>query len=218
MRNLSLSSPGQPLTRILCLGAHSDDIEIGCGGALLTLIERHPQVAIDWVVFSGKGERYTEAVASATSFLAAVAVKTITVHDFRDGYFPFVGAEVKDAFEALKQNPPPDVVFTHRRDDRHQDHRLLGELAYNTFRNHLVLEYEIPKWDGDLGAPNVFVPLAPGACERKIELLMQHFATQRGRDWFTPETFQGLMRLRGIECRAASGYAEGFFGHKVVIM
>lgn len=218
MLNLALARPDRPLGRILCVGAHSDDIEIGCGGALLTLIGRYPDVAVDWVVFSGKGERRTEALESAASFLEGVHTRTVTVHDFRDGYFPFQGAEVKDCFEALKQNPPPDLVFTHRRDDRHQDHRLLAELAYNTFRDHLVLEYEIPKYDGDLGAPNVFVPLAEGACERKVALLMRHFATQRSRDWFTSETFRGLMRLRGIESRAASGYAEGFYGHKVILM
>lgn len=217
MLELDLSTSRRPLARVLCLGAHSDDIEIGCGGAVLALTERHPGLTVDWVVFSGNQLRQTEAHASADAFLAAAGAREIALYDFRDGYFPFEGALVKDRFEALKGRPQPDLIFTHRRDDRHQDHRLISDLTYNTFRNHLILEYEIPKYDGDLAAPSVFMPLPAFAYQRKVDLLMAHFATQRSRDWFTPETFLGLMRLRGVECRAESGYAEAFFCHKLVL-
>ncbi|MBK8047663.1 MAG: PIG-L family deacetylase [Anaerolineales bacterium] len=217
MLELNLSTNRRPLTRVLCLGAHSDDIEIGCGGAVLALTERYPGLMVDWVVFSGNPLRQAEARASADAFFGCGRRKEIELYDFRDGYFPFEGALVKDRFEALKSRPQPDLIFTHRRDDRHQDHRLISDLTYNTFRNHLILEYEIPKYDGDLAAPNVFISLPMFAYQRKVELLMAHFATQRSRDWFTPETFLGLMRLRGVECRADSGYAEAFFCHKLVL-
>jgi LmbE family N-acetylglucosaminyl deacetylase len=202
--------------RVLCLGAHSDDIEIGCGGSILQLAAARPDLEIYWVVFSANAPRRAEALASAEAFLANVSARNVTVHAFRDGYFPFEGAAIKDEFEALKPLAP-DLVFTHCRHDLHQDHALLCQLAYNTFRDHLILEYEIPKWDGDLRTPNVYLPLTTAAAARKIELLMQQFATQRSRDWFTADTFQALMRIRGLEARAAEGLAEGFYTRKLIL-
>ncbi|MFC7333140.1 PIG-L deacetylase family protein [Rhodocista pekingensis] len=215
MLTLSLG-PGTPLD-ILCLGAHSDDVEIGCGGTLLTLLERHPGSSVHWVVFAADDVRASEARDSAADFLRAAGRSRIDVHAFRDGFFPAQFAEIKQCFEALKRCGQPDLVLTHHREDRHQDHRTLADLAWNTFRNHLILEYEIPKYDGDTGNPNLYVPLTRAAAERKAGLLMQHFGSQRARSWFTPETFLGLMRLRGIQSAAPEGYAEGFHAHKVCL-
>lgn len=185
------------LRKILCLGAHSDDIEIGCGGALLQLVAAHPEVEVHWIVFSANPARKAEALASASAFLQGAARQNVVVHAFRDGYFPFVGDAVKDEFEAMRRTVAPDLIFTHCGHDLHQDHRLLCQLTYNTFRDHLVLEYEIPKWDGDLRTPNVYFPLLNATAQRKVDLLMQHFPSQAGRDWFTPDTFEALMRIRG---------------------
>lgn len=215
MLTLSLG-PGTPLD-ILCLGAHSDDVEIGCGGTLLTLLERHPGSSVRWVVFAADDVRAGEARDSAADFLRGAARSRIDVHAFRDGFFPAQFAEIKQCFEALKRSGQPDLILTHHREDRHQDHRTLAELAWNTFRNHLILEYEIPKYDGDTGNPNLYVPLTRAAAERKAGLLMQHFGSQRARSWFTPETFLGLMRLRGIQSAAPEGYAEGFHAHKLCL-
>ncbi len=208
-----------PLRSILCLGAHSDDIEIGCGGTLLALAERHPAAHVEWVVLSAQGARAEEARASAADFLAGFASSRVTIKSFRDGFFPWQGSEIKEFFEQLKGEIAiePSLILTHRAADRHQDHRLVRELTWNTFRRHLVLEYEIPKYEGDLGQPNFYVPLSELVWRRKIELLMQHFSSQRARDWFTPETFAGLARLRGLESRAPSGYAEAFHAAKIVL-
>ena len=206
----------RPLS-VLCLGAHSDDIEIGCGGTLLRLLAERPGTRVDWVVFSADDEREAEARSSATSFLADAGESTVTVHRFRESYFPYIGEQVKDAFEDLKGAVTPDLVFTHRRDDDHQDHRTISNFTWNTFRNHQVLEYEIPKYEGDLAQPNWFVPLDKQIADRKVELLMNHFGTQRSKSWFRPEVFRGLMALRSIECNAASGWAEGFHARKIVI-
>jgi LmbE family N-acetylglucosaminyl deacetylase len=203
--------------RILCLGAHSDDIEIGCGGFILQLIEAHHNVHIDWVVFSARGRREQEARRGAALFTRGARHKRVLISNFRDGFFPYNGAAIKETFEALKVDPPPDVVLTHYRDDRHQDHRVLSDLAWNTFRDHFVLEYEIPKYDGDLGAPNFFVPLDRTVSRRKIAYLQRVFGTQRAKHWFENETFTGLMRLRGMECRASHGYAEAFYARKTVL-
>jgi len=200
--------------RILCLGAHSDDIEIGCGGTLLTLGQRHPGLEILWVVFSGEGARTREARQSATRFLESFAVRKVVVKPFKGSFFPYQGVAIKKYFEELKSFEP-DLVFTHYRDDRHQDHRVLSDLAWNTFRDHAILEYEIPKYDGDLGIPNVFVPLDAEVVKTKTELLCKAFQTQRNKHWFTEDTFLSLMRLRGIEC--ASQYAEAFHGRKIVL-
>jgi LmbE family N-acetylglucosaminyl deacetylase len=203
------------LKKILCVGAHSDDIEIGMGGTLLKLIRQFPDVEICWVVFSGPGTRADEARRSAEDFLAGVKNKRIKVGPFRVSYFPSEWAQVKDWFEEVRREFDPDVVFTHYREDRHQDHRVLGELAWNTFRNHLVLEYEIPKYDGDLGAPNVFVPLSDEVSLEKVRLVTKHFQTQANKHWFSDDLFLALMRIRGMEC--TSRYAEAFYGRKLVI-
>jgi LmbE family N-acetylglucosaminyl deacetylase len=183
---------------------------------MLQLVAGCPQVEVHWVVFSANGVRRAEALASASAFLQGAAAQSVAIHEFRDGYFPFVGGAVKDEFEATRRVCSPDLIFTHCRHDLHQDHRLLCELTYNTFRDHLILEYEIPKWDGDLRTPNVYFPLASTTAQRKVDLLMQHFPSQAGRDWFTPDTFAALMRIRGMEARAAEGIAEGFYARKLV--
>lgn len=203
--------------RVLCLGAHCDDIEIGCGGTLLRLAEDHPGLSVHWAVFSGDRERRAEAEASAADFLQGVADKTLEFLNFDDGYMPWQGALVKREFERLKRSVEPDLVLCHWRRDAHQDHRLIGEMAWNTFRDHLVLEYEIPKYDGDSGNPNLFVPLPRASAERKVSSILHHFASQRRRAWFTAETFQALLRLRGIQCNAASGLAEAFYASKLVV-
>jgi LmbE family N-acetylglucosaminyl deacetylase len=210
-------SPAEPLRRILAIGCHADDLEIGCGGTLLTLVAANPELEVDWVVLAAPGERGVEARASAAAFLAGAAAARVEVHEYRDGFLPYVGGEVKDAFEDLKQRVDPQIVLTHAGYDFHQDHRLACELTWNTFRNHLILEYEIPKFDGDLGRPNVFVPLAREVVERKLALLEQHFATQAGKHWFDRETFLGLMRLRGMEAASQSRYAEAFTSRKAVL-
>jgi LmbE family N-acetylglucosaminyl deacetylase len=208
--------PEAPL-RVLALGAHADDIEIGCGGTVLRLLAEHPNLTVDWVVLSGDGERAAEAAESAAAFLQGAAAARIAVERFRDGFFPYTGAEVKEYFEGLKSRVSPDLVLTHRLDDRHQDHRLVAELTWNTFRDHLILEYEIPKYEGDLGQPNLFVPLERAHCERKVELLLKHFFSQAGRDWFSDQTFWSLLRLRGLESRAPSTFAEAFHARKLVL-
>ena len=202
--------------RILCVGAHSDDIEIGCGGTLLKLARDYPDVDVRWVVFSADGKRSREARDSASMFLKGVARKKVEVKSFTGSFFPFEGAKIKTFFERLKQFAP-DVVFTHYRDDRHQDHRVLSDLAWNTFRNHLVLEYEIPKYDGDLGIPNLFVPIDDELARRKVDSICRVFQTQANRHWFTEDTFLSLMRLRGIECASATKYAEAFYCRKIVL-
>jgi len=203
-------------SRILVIGCHSDDIEIGCGGTLLTLIESLPSVEVRWLVLSARGERADEARRSAEAFLEGAAGSEVILHDYRDGFLPYVGADVKQLFEDLKPFSP-DLVFTHYSNDRHQDHRLAAELTWNTFRNNLILEYEIPKYDGDFGSPNVFVGLSRTVAERKIELLMEHFQTQRDRRWFTDDLFSAVMRIRGMESNAPSRLAEAFYGRKVVL-
>jgi LmbE family N-acetylglucosaminyl deacetylase len=203
--------------RVLVLGAHPDDIEIGCGGTILHLAEQGLMEAATWVVFSGTQERAAEAEASAAAFLDGVAGQAVTVHHFRDGFLPYEGAAVKEVFERLKHEVDPDLVLTHRGDDAHQDHRLVSELTWNTFRDHLILEYEIPKYDGDLGRPNLFVPLPEPTYRRKLELLQKGFPSQQGRAWFSDDTFLGLMRLRGMEANAPSRHAEGFFSRKLVL-
>jgi LmbE family N-acetylglucosaminyl deacetylase len=210
-------SAAEPLRRVLAIGCHADDIEIGCGGSLLTLIAANPGLEVDWVVLAASGERASEAQTSAAAFLTGAAAARVEVHGFRDGFLPYLGAEVKDVFEDLKRRVDPQIVFTHAGYDFHQDHRLACELTWNTFRNHLILEYEIPKFDGDLGRPNVFVPLSQAVVDRKLDLLEQHFPTQVGKHWFDRETFVGLMRLRGMEAVAPTRFAEAFTSRKAVL-
>jgi len=200
---------------ILCLGAHSDDIEIGCGGTILRLLEAHPSTRVHWVVFSSNAVRRREAQRSAGLFLGGARTKNVVIRSHRDGFFPYRGAKIKDEFERMKRIVNPDLIFTHYRSDLHQDHRLINELTWNTFRNHLILEYEIPKYDGDLGSPNFFVELKESVCRTKLEYLRRAFASQRKRHWFTEEAFSALMRLRGVEARSSTRFAEAFYARKV---
>lgn len=216
MLQLSLGAPERPLD-ILCLGAHSDDIEIGAGGLLLSLIAARRVARVTWCVLSASGPRHDEAMRSAASFLAGVGDTSLKLERFRDGFFPAERVAIKEWFESVKSQTSPDLVLTHHGDDAHQDHRLVAELTTNTFRDHVLLAYEIPKWDGDLGRPNAYHALSAAVLERKIALLMEHFATQRSKDWFDPETFRGLARLRGMECRAPERYAEAFHARKLLV-
>lgn len=217
MIKLSLDQSGSKPLHVLCLGCHSDDIEIGCGGTILRLIRDYPGVRFHWVVFSAIGPRKAEAERAAHLFTGTEHLEELVLKEFPDGYLPYIGSEVKAAFEELKQKIKPDLVFTHQRHDAHQDHRLLSELAWNTFRNHLILEYEIPKYDGDMGQPCVFVPLELEMCETKVRYLMDLFQTQRSKNWFEESTFMSLMRLRGMECNASSHYAEAFYCRKLML-
>lgn len=212
-----LTETNSPVRRILCLGAHCDDIEIGCGGTLTKLLETRPDVKVDWIVFTSDDERAPEAHAGASAVLAGAAEANVVLRDFRQRYLPFVGDEVKEYFDEIGATIRPDLIFTHYRNDLHQDHRLLAELTYNTWRDRLILEYEIPKYDGDLGRPNVYVRLDSPQAERKVETIWNAFASQRDKHWFTKETFFALMRLRGIECKAPGGYAEAFHCRKLVL-
>ncbi|HEY3499875.1 MAG TPA: PIG-L deacetylase family protein [Polyangiaceae bacterium] len=216
LRSAFGAGPTAPLS-VLCLGAHCDDVDIGCGATLLKLLGERPGSSVHWVTFASTPERERETRASAGDFLAGAAEARITVKAFRESYFPFIAPEIKDFFEELKRSTQPDVVFSHHRHDVHQDHKLLADLTWNTFRNHLILEYEIPKYEGDLGHPNLFVPVSRALAERKAELLCRHYATQKSRLWFRPETFLGLMSIRGVECQAEEGYAEAFHLRKIVI-
>jgi LmbE family N-acetylglucosaminyl deacetylase len=213
---ISLSLPAWRQLQILCLGCHSDDIEIGCGGTLLSLAAQYPECAMHWVVFSAEGVRAEEARRGADLF-AGERLHGPLFKAFPDGFLPYIGAEVKAEFEELKKRVSPDLIFTHTGKDAHQDHRLISELTWNTFRDHLILEYEIPKYDGDLGQPNVFVPLQTECAQRKVRYLTETFQSQSGRRWFTDTTFLSLMRLRGMECNAPSGYAEAFYGRKLLL-
>jgi LmbE family N-acetylglucosaminyl deacetylase len=202
--------------RVLCLGAHSDDIEIGCGGTLLHLEKAHPDLRLHWVVLSASGARREEAAKSAELFTAGCESE-VDLKEFRDGFLPYDGGSVKPFFEELKIRVQPDIIFTHWGGDAHQDHRLTSELTWNTFRNHLILEYEIPKYDGDLGRPNLFVPLDTSLCEEKVNYLLTAFESQRSKRWFDRETFFGLLRIRGMESNSPSGYAEAFHARKIVV-
>jgi LmbE family N-acetylglucosaminyl deacetylase len=201
--------------KILCLGAHSDDIEIGCGGTLLRLLNEYDLADIYWVVFSANGERQKEAERSANFFLQGASRKEIVTRNFKESFFPYIGGEIKEYFEHLKGEFMPDLVFTHYRNDLHQDHRLISELTWNTYRNHLILEYEIIKFDGDLGNPNLFVHLDQRTCYKKVKQILESFKSQATHQWFGEDVFWALLRLRGIECNAPSKYAEGFSCRKV---
>jgi LmbE family N-acetylglucosaminyl deacetylase len=215
MLSLSLGHRAEAPLRLLCIGAHSDDIEIGCGGTVLRLLEEHPGSSVHWVVLSANEDRAREANASAADFLAAAGDSTVLVKGFRESYFPAAWTEIKDYFEDIKRRVTPDLVLCHQRQDLHQDHRVVAELTWNTFRNHLVLEYEIPKYEGELPSPNAFVPLPRRTADRKVELLLKHFASQASRSWFKADTFHGLMSVRGVECNASEGRAEAFVARKV---
>lgn len=216
MMNLNLALGAKDEPTILCLGSHSDDIEIGCGGTILRLAQQYPNCRFHWVVFSAVEIRRTEARRGVELFVGPDHLQGCMLQSFQDGFMPFVGAKIKQVFETLK-TISPDLVFTHNRKDAHQDHRLIAELTWNTFRDHLILEYEIPKYDGDLGQPNVFVPLESEQCRTKIQFIMDAFQSQHAKRWFREDTFLSLMRLRGMECNSPSGYAEAFYGRKIVV-
>jgi LmbE family N-acetylglucosaminyl deacetylase len=213
--SLALHNPG-PL-RLLCLGAHCDDIEIGCGGTILKLAAAQREMEVRWIVFSSDEQRKKEALKSADAFLENVVNRKVSVYGLRDGFLPYVGGEVKERFEQLKSEFWPDVILTHYRDDLHQDHRLVSELTWNTFRNHLILEYEIPKYDGDFGSPNIFIPLDESLCRRKIDTILAVFQSQTEKHWFSSELFSSVLRIRGMEANASGGYAEAFYCRKAVL-
>jgi LmbE family N-acetylglucosaminyl deacetylase len=203
---MNLSGGFKP-SRVLAVGSHSDDIEIGCGGSLLRLLALDPKLMLDWVVLSAEGVRRTEALASGQQFVDGRG--SVHVDSFRERYFPHL-RELKEFFDDLGRRHDPDVVFCPWIGDAHQDHRTTAELVYNTFRNALILQYEIPKADGDLGRPSVFMTLDAPTAERKVDLLVRGFPSQSHRHWFDSQVFLSLMRLRGVEARAESGYAEAF--------
>jgi LmbE family N-acetylglucosaminyl deacetylase len=211
--NPSATSP----LRVLCLGAHSDDLEIGCGGTILKLMGGDTPPDVTWVVFSANDERRIEAIDSANVILERAAQKEVLVKDFRDGFFPYIGGDIKEYFEGLKKQLSPDLIFTHYRHDLHQDHRVISELTWNTFRNHFILEYEIPKYDGDLGSPNAFVPLDEAISRKKIEAILAFFHTQEHRQWFSADLLLSVLRVRGMESGAPTGYAEAFYCRKMVL-
>ncbi len=215
MIKLELREIPSPL-RILAIGCHADDIEIGCGGTILRLIGSLPSVEVCWVVLSAQGDRADEVHASAEAFLQGAERKQVLLGGFRDGFLPYSGGDVKQFFEDLKP-VTPDLIFTHYGKDFHQDHRLASELTWNTFRDHFILEYEVPKYDGDFGSPNVFVHLDEALVRRKVENLLTFFQTQRDRQWFTEDLFMSTLRLRGMESNSPDRYAEGFYGRKVVL-
>jgi LmbE family N-acetylglucosaminyl deacetylase len=216
MQGLRLAGTGDRPLRVLCLGAHCDDIEIGCGGTILTLARRDPGLVVDWVVLSGDGERAGEAQRSADAFLSGVAARRLTVEAFRDGYLPYQGERLKEYFESLKRRGDPDLVFTPYRNDWHQDHRAVAELAWSTFRDHVILEYETPKYDPEPdAAPNLLVPLEDDIAETKVKHLLDAYASQAHRPWFTRDVFLGALRLRGIQARAR--FAEAFYARKLVL-
>jgi LmbE family N-acetylglucosaminyl deacetylase len=217
MRALQFARPGDRLS-VLCLGAHSDDIEIGTGATLLSMMDRGIHLEVHWCVLSAVGEREREAKAAAADFLSKAASTQIEVMSFQDGFFPEQGDAIKSWFEELKRRTNPDLILTHRRNDAHQDHQQVSRLTWNTFRDHCILEYEIPKWDGDIGRPNLYVPVSADLLQRKINLLISHFGSQRSKQWFDAETFLGLARLRGMECCASERYAEAFFAHKLTLI
>jgi LmbE family N-acetylglucosaminyl deacetylase len=215
---LSLNLPQDPAAplKLLFLGAHCDDIEIGCGGTVLKLLSARSNLEVVWVVFSSSEQREREARASASLFLAR-AKQNVLVLKFRDGFFPYQGTEIKEFFEELKKDVNPDLIFTHYRDDRHQDHRTISDLTWNTWRQHLILEYEIPKYDGDLSTPNCFVPLEEDVCARKVKYICDVFQSEGNKAWLTEDTFRAILRLRGVECAAPDKYAEAFYCRKLVL-
>ncbi len=212
----SLNFAGRERPRILCLGAHCDDIEIGCGGTLLNFLTRYPDTEVHWIVFSGSRSRRDETKNAAKQIIGESNLANVHFFEFRDGYLPYQGADVKESLHRLSQDVQPELIFTHHRKDAHQDHRLVSELTWNLFRDHLILEYEIPKYDGDLGKPNLYVPLDLPTADRKVRILLQTFESQANKHWFSDETFRSLMHLRGIEAGRNQRYAEAFYCRKLL--
>jgi LmbE family N-acetylglucosaminyl deacetylase len=212
-----VSNLDRPL-RVIALGAHADDIELGCGATILQLVSRYPDTEFLWAIASAEGNRAHEACASVEGFTKGIArTPDLVIGGFRDGYLPFGGTAVKEWVHTLGDRLSADVVFTHARDDLHQDHRFISELALNAFRDQPILEFEIPKYDGDLGAPNTFVPVEAELARRKCGLLVEHYESQLGKPWFNDDVFLGLMRIRGMESRSPSGYAEAFYCRKFAL-
>lgn len=216
MLNATLSVPEGGLT-LLFLGAHCDDIEIGCGGTLLKLIDDYPINQIKWVVFSSDEKRKEEAFSSAKQFLESITNAEIKILEYKDGYFPSVWSKIKDEFEKLKEDFSPDVIFTHFSEDLHQDHRIINELTRNTFRNHLIFEYEIPKYDGDLGSPNLFIPLSEKYIRQKKKIILESFKSQMDKQWFDEMLLTSIMRIRGVECASPLKFAEAFYSKKMIL-
>jgi LmbE family N-acetylglucosaminyl deacetylase len=214
---LKISLENDSPKKILCLGAHCDDIEIGCGGTMIKLAHTLKDAEIRWVVFSSDARREKEALKSANDFLKSLKKKNIVIKRFRNSFFPYHGAEIKEYFEQLTKEFSPDIIFTHFRNDLHQDHRLISELTWNTYRNHLILEYEIPKYDGDFGSPNFFVQFDETISLKKITKIMKYFKSQSDKAWFTKDTFLSILRLRGVESNAPDKYAEGFYCRKIIL-
>jgi len=215
MHSLKLLSDNKK-PKVLCLGAHADDIEIGCGGTVMKIIKDAPEAEFCWVVFSGDEKRAKEARLSANIFLEGTASKSITVGNHRESYFPFIGADIKDSFEKLAQQFSPDIIFTHYKNDAHQDHRLISDLTWNTFRNHFILEYEIPKYDGDLGNPNTYVCLDEITVQNKVKWICEFFQSQSKKQWFTEDIFKSILRIRGAESNSPSKFAEAFYCRKMI--
>jgi LmbE family N-acetylglucosaminyl deacetylase len=205
----------EEIRSILCLGAHADDIEIGCGGSLMEILAQRQGVGVHWVVFSASGQRAKEAGSSAENFLGLAGRQRVVLLDYRDTFFPAAYESIKEYFEQIKRDIVPDLIFTHRREDMHQDHRVIAELTWCAFRDHVILEYEIPKYEGDLGAPNVFVPIDEAVCHRKIETIMESFSSQHAKQWFSRDTYWAMLRLRGVECNSPTRFAEAFHGRKL---
>lgn len=217
MLRLNFSHQSGGLRKVLCLGAHCDDIEIGCGGTILRLIRENRELEFYWVVFSSNRERKREARVAARMFLGPSVRSRVIVRNFRDSFFPYQGKAIKEFVESIRKQYQPDLVFTHYRDDLHQDHRLISELTWNAFRNQLILEYEIPKYDGDLGSPNLFIELDEAVCKKKISKILASFHSQSGKPWFTDDTFRAILRIRGLESKAHEKYAEGFYCRKALL-
>lgn len=217
MLNNNIFDKNSGIQSILLLGAHCDDIEIGCGGTVLKLANQNPDINIHWVVFSSNDVREKEARSSADAFLAGYKATNVIVKKFKNGFFPYIGADIKTYFEELKKQVDPDVIFTHYGQDKHQDHRLISELTWNTFRNHVIFEYEIAKFDGDLASPNAFTTLSNTIANKKVELLDKYFISQKDKQWFSNDLFMALMRIRGVECNAEEGLAEGFYCRKMIL-
>ncbi len=215
MQKVNLARKGSEHFKILCMGSHCDDIEIGCGGTILRLTKEHPDCHVHWLIFSSTVPRKREALESARLFLKGARKKKIVVRSYRDSFFPAIGQQIKEEFEKLKKEFSPTLVLTHYRHDLHQDHRLICELTWNTFRNHLILEYEVPKYDGDLGSPNFFVHLDDATCQKKIRYVLHTFRTQEQKPWFTEDTFRAILRLRGVESNAPGKFAEAFYCRKL---
>jgi LmbE family N-acetylglucosaminyl deacetylase len=217
MHKLPLFDSKSYIRNVLCLGAHCDDIEIGCGGTILRMLQENPKLKFYWVVFSSTPQRKREALSAFRMFLGPAARSSVVIRNFRDSFFPYEGKVIKEFFESIKKKFQPDLIFTHYRHDLHQDHRVVSELTWNAFRDHFILEYEIPKYDGDLGSPNLFVGIDEALCERKIRNVMTAFRSQSGKQWFSEDTFRALLRIRGVESNAKGRYAEGFYCRKALV-